>query len=1754
MQKFKQFLLSISLVLLTTTISFSQCVEPQPPTAPDAACYNFVIQDDPFCCNFGWDAICQASYDDCAQGGGGGGCIVPQPATAPNNACYQAVIANDPFCCNTMWDGGCQLAYDNCAGSGGGGGTGGCNIGASICNPNEVAGPFTFVPKGPAPGHSCLLWNTGTEAAFIILYITETGPLNILIEGNNPAGNCIDVSIFNIPDGQDPCDAIYNPVNEIGCNLIAPCEGCAEFSDGVYSAGCPAQVPAPTVQAGDVIMIVVHDYSDAQNTFTMQLAPPGQGAQTGPPNPTITQVGPFCTTDGAVQLDAVNNGGDWTGPGVSATGLFDPALAGPGTHTINYSIGTAPCNATASTQIIVSPTPTVTGGSDLTICEGESATLTITGDAGVTYTWSPATGLNTTTGNTVIASPTTTTTYTVTASVGGCSGSDQIVINVLPAGHPDCASDCIITNFEANLDLPNCSVEYITTGIIEFEQAPASGNLIVEDCQGNQVVAATAPFTSPVNYTLTGTDADGQPCFFRAFFSDLSTCDSQLDYQFPAAEAPDEAGTVTVITDGDGINEYVLCDGDIIGIFTNLDYEIEPINPGDVVGIAYGLYSCPPQPGGVGIDPSDDPCLIGFFLEEDLAFLNDGGDNAAIFTLFPNLPPNNTFYLVPLSLVDAVNGFYQEDCYDLAIDQMVTIQMLNPISTVLDQNCATGEATITLTGGYPQFSPTTYIASNVSPVNASVTTNNVSHGGTIVIGGLLDGQAWSVDIQDENGCPITVTGTFSGGGDASFTYSQASYCDNLPNPTPVITGNQGGQFTSTTGLVINATTGQIDLLASDAGTYTVTYATPNPDCPASETFEITIIETPTVQVSNVTVCANETINEIVFVTNPAGATIDWTNSNTTIGLGASGTGNIAAFQGINTGNNAEVGTVIVTPSNATCTGTPQTFTISVIPDYTIDNPQTLCDGESYAINGNTYTEAGVYTDVFQSIAGCDSTVITTITLNSSVITNNPQIICEGDSYTINGNVYSVTGIYNDVFVSANGCDSTVVTDLTVNPVFTVNNPQVICQGESYVINGNTYTTTGIYTDVFQSISGCDSTVITDLTVHPLPNPVLTGGDEYCVGSSITVGTSNPFTSYSWSNGSTNTTINVTTSDNPISVTVTDANGCSATSAPLVVNEVAFITFNSTIEICPGSTAIIHGLPQTVAGVYSQTFPSTFGCDSLSNVTLVVLPQPTVNAGPDVSVCVGAEVQLTATGNAVSYVWSNGILNTAAFFPNSTINLTVTGTDANGCTNTDDLLITVNDIPTIAANASQLIVCQGDQVTLTGGGGVNYTWTNNVINNVPFTPLQTTTYTVTGIDANGCSNTAQITVTVNPLPAINAGPDQSICPGDFVTLTATGGIDYLWDNNVVNGVPFQPTATTTYTVGGVDANGCINIDQVVVVVNDAAAINAGQDVVVCAGNPVILNATGGSNYTWTGGIQNNVPFNPIQTTTYTVTGTTPAGCVGTDDVLVTVEPIPVVSFNIDNPSGCSPLQVTFTNTSQSTGVICQWNFGNGSVFNDCNSATTVYTAPGCYDVTFTSTSAAGCTGTVTLVNAVCVAPDPIAEFIPIPSVLSGANPTTTMVNSSQNAVSYVWSFGDGTALSQDVNPSHTYIVGDSDSYEIMLIAINEFGCVDTAYQVIRFEEDLIYYVPNTFTPDGDQYNQEFKPVFTSGFDPFDYNLKIYNRWGELIFESNDAEVGWNGSYGNIADRVQDGTYVWKIEFKLSKNDARKTIVGHVTLIR
>jgi gliding motility-associated-like protein len=265
----------------------------------------------------------------------------------------------------------------------------------------------------------------------------------------------------------------------------------------------------------------------------------------------------------------------------------------------------------------------------------------------------------------------------------------------------------------------------------------------------------------------------------------------------------------------------------------------------------------------------------------------------------------------------------------------------------------------------------------------------------------------------------------------------------------------------------------------------------------------------------------------------------------------------------------------------------------------------------------------------------------------------------------------------------------------------------------------------------------------------------------------------------------------------------------------------------------------------------------------------------------------------------------------------------------------------------------------------------------------------------------------------------------------------------------------------------------------------------------------------------------------------------------------VNPKPIVSFTADKIKGCIGDVITFTNNTNNS-VTWSWSVSNGTNANNSNPLSVTFNQAGWYDVSLTVTDNNGCSNTQSVPNMIEIINQPIADFSASSYSLQSTNTSVDFSNQSINATSYNWSFGDGSANSSVVNPSHIFPDVESQKYVVTLIAYNALGCPDTIRKIIEVIEEIIYYIPNTFTPDNDEFNQSFNPVFTSGFDPFDFTMLIFNRWGEIIFETHNDKIGWDGTYNG--EICQDGSYTWKIEFKTKKNDERKMIVGHVNIIR
>ena len=781
---------------------------------------------------------------------------------------------------------------------------------------------------------------------------------------------------------------------------------------------------------------------------------------------------------------------------------------------------------------------------------------------------------------------------------------------------------------------------------------------------------------------------------------------------------------------------------------------------------------------------------------------------------------------------------------------------------------------------------------------------------------------------------FTACGTLAPGISLGGNVGNCDFNTSAPNPTVVsgLTPNTVYRFRLFTNVTYDI-----------AGTFTVCLTTPPP---------------PTVTVSSSTICAGGSAT-ITATPSVAGGTYLWSNGATT-------------------------SSITVTPGTTT----------------------------NYSV---TYTYNGVATN----------SGVVTVNPAPAISAGNDLAICSGAQATLSGTggvSYSwdngisngipftplATATYTVTATDANGCTNTDQVLVTVNPIPTVNGgiDQSVCAGGSATLSGSgasTYTWSGgvtngvafiptvttTYTVTGTSAAGCVGTDQVTINVTAGPVAAIAGGAAVCLGNQVTLTASPIGATYLWMpGGATTQTLTVSpTSTTSYTLTVS-LPGCGSSNATQSVTVNPLPTVNAGIDqsTCAGGTVTLSGSGGTTyswdnsvsngvaftplaTATYTVTATDANGCTNNDQVLVTVNPNPTVNGGNDQTVCVGGTATLSGSG-ASTYTWSGGVTNGVAFTPTVTSTYTVTGTSAAGCVGTDQVTINVTAGP-VAAIAGGAAVCLGNQVTLTASPvGATYLWMPGgaTTQTLTVSPTSTTSYTLT-VSLPGCgSSNATQSVTVNPLPTVNAGIDQSTCAGGTVTLSGSGGTTYSWDNSVSNGVAFTPLATATYTVSTTNANGCTNTDQVLVTVNPIPTVNGGNDQTVCVGGTATLSGSGASTYTWSGGVTNGVAFTPTVTSTYTVTGTSTAGCVGTDQVTINVTAGPVAAISGAAPM-CLGSQVTLT--ASPVGVSYLWMPGGATTqtITVSPTSTTTYTL---------TVSLAGC-GSSNATQSVVVNPAPTANF-------------------------------------------------------------------------------------------------------------------------------------------------------------------------------
>ena len=603
-----------------------------------------------------------------------------------------------------------------------------------------------------------------------------------------------------------------------------------------------------------------------------------------------------------------------------------------------------------------------------------------------------------------------------------------------------------------------------------------------------------------------------------------------------------------------------------------------------------------------------------------------------------------------------------------------------------------------------------------------------------------------------------------------------------------------------------------------------------------------------------------------------------------------------------------------------------------------------------------------------------------------------------------------------------------------------------------------------------------------------------------------------------------------------------------------------------------------------AGTYDLVIEDGNLCSATSTETISEPTQMSIIFNTIDVTCTGfcdgsASAAISGGVTPYDYQWSGGIAGNTDTDALSLCanNYDLIVLDANGC-QIDSIQFVIGEPSSFVVNAVTATdeLCNADcqgAINIDAPGAVSFSIDNNATNQPGqlFAGLCEGNYDTYVSNAAGCIATTASVVGTPTLLTLTQGLDTLICISGTADICgyASGGTlpyTYSWDIPATGQCQsVSPTTDSSYEVYIEDANGCVAPPRTITVfVNPILQAFAYQDEVICPGDTAQIEASavGGNGgpytYSWINDQNGTVLVgelflvNPPVTTTYTAIVTDNCGTpADSSSVTITVLPLPELEWLVDQQTGCDPLEVNFTNLTNGTLLgNCQWDFGDGTTSSNWD-PTHVF-SPGCYDVTFTVFSPEGCKSDTILVSYICVSEIPIPEFDFGPQPTTILSSAISFTNTSAGAVTYFWDFGFDNETSMEADPQNIAFPNvDPGTYNVCLTATSSAGCDSTVCYDVIINDEFLFYIPNSFTPNGDGLNDVFLPK-VRGHDPLRYELLIFNRWGELIFTSSFPNIGWDGFYRGTLS--QTDAYVWKIRVKDQVNGEQKEYIGHVTLLR
>ncbi|HKR05794.1 MAG TPA: PKD domain-containing protein, partial [Bacteroidia bacterium] len=854
-------------------------------------------------------------------------------------------------------------------------------------------------------------------------------------------------------------------------------------------------------------------------------------------------------------------------------------------------------------------------------------------------------------------------------------------------------------------------------------------------------------------------------------------------------------------------------------------------------------------------------------------------------------------------------------------------------------------------------------------------------------------------------------------------------------------------------------------------------------------------------------------------------------------------------------------------------------TVHPLPTATISGIPTICAGDQTDIS-ISFVGTAPYTYRYTDGTTVSAPIVTS---------NNPETITVSPATT---KTYTLT-LISDLHCTGITQGSAIV---TVNPLPTANitGTATICKGAQTNLNiaftgtgpfsysySNGTTTFGPFITNNNSVTIPVSPVVTTtysvtavsddnctgnpsgsvvVTVNQLPTAVISGNPVICNGqlASLTVnftGTA-PFV-YSYVGGTT-TYGPFTTSSNPATITVSPT-----------ANTSYHLTSSVTGAGCTGTTS------------------------GNASVTVNQLPTAVIAGNP--VICNGSSTTFTVSFTGAppfAYSYSNGsttfgpfntsnLSATITVSPTVTTTYTLTNVSDNNCTGavSGQALVTVNQLPTAQVTGTAGI-CKGNSTNLSinFNGTAPYTYYYSDGTNIfgPFTtsndpeiisvqPAVTTVYSLTSIsDANCPGNVTgnAATVTVYNLPNAVISNNSEICYGASttftITFTGTPPFVYKYSDGTTTFGPFTtsnnpqnvtvaPLITKTYSLiylNDLHCQGSVSGTALVTVHNLPTPAITGTNVICDGYSTVFTTAVSYSNYLWS----TSETTSSVTLTTagvYSVIVTDNYGCVSSAAQNLVVHQTPVASFSNDTSLTCEIPNINFFNTSVfPAGSVFHWEFGDNAV-SSVENPSHIFNMPGTYPISLIITTQEGCADTLIQDVDIMFYPLPVADFKAEPTVASVFNSTVNFADESQNAITWNWTFGDGRKADVQ-NPKHYY--DEIGKFNVKLIVTNIAGCVSEYNELVLITP---FYVPNAFTPNADGMNDVF---FSSGYvlDVASYDMRIFNRWGQKVFENNDYHHFWNGLDRNH-NPSPAGTYVYSIKV-VTKTGKPFEYQGTVALVR